>query len=159
MSDALTISEQQFERVTQPRPAADYLLTERRVPPRDAGVSLWLVDVQRQLDAIKRLPPGWNSHGAPAPNRQVVDSAEQLLKCLCAAGALPRPHVNPTPAGGVQFEWQSASRYFEIEVVAERAAQYLYCDDAAGVEKVGEVFEDEPLEEVLACIRLVAAGQ
>ena len=59
----------------------------------------------------------------------------------------------------MQFEWESGQRYFELEITAERAAEYLYCDDAARVEKTGDLFEGESLEEVLALISRVGTPQ
>ena len=66
---------------------------------------------------------------------------------------------SPTPAGGVQFEWEAGQRYFEIEIVGERAAECLYCDDAAHVEETGNLFEEESLEQVVAYIRSVGTLQ
>ena len=86
-----------------------------------------------------------------------LNAAWGLLSCLCQAGDLPRPHVNPTPDGGVQFEWEEGQRYFEIVVVGERAATFLYCDDEAVVEKTGEIFEDDPLDAVVAYVRRVVS--
>jgi hypothetical protein len=57
----------------------------------------------------------------------------------------------------VQFEWEVGERYFELEIVGERAAAYLYCDDAGGVEETGSVFKLESLEPVLDFVRKVGA--
>jgi len=119
----------------------------------------WLDDVRRQLQAIAALPAGWDSYGSPSPDVRVLEAAWGLLLCLCQAEGFPKPHVNPTPRGGVQFEWESGDRYFEIEVLTERAATYLYCDEAARTEEAGEVFEGKSLEPVLGYIRRVVAVQ
>jgi hypothetical protein len=55
----------------------------------------------------------------------------------------------------VQFEWEAGPRYFEIELVAERAAVYLFCDDQAAVEESGEVFEEDSLAPVLRYVQRV----
>ena len=115
----------------------------------------WLSFVRKQLQAIKSLPDGWDSYGAPRPDARLVAAARGLIECVAQAADLPQPHVNPTRSGGVQFEWESAGRYFEIEVTRQCAAEYLYCDDAAHVEETGNLFAEEPLEEVLAFIRRV----
>ena len=93
----------------------------------------WLPLVEKQLDAIALLPAGWDSNGAPSPDIHLVESARSLIKCLAQLGAVSKPHVNPTPSGGVQFEWEIDDRYFELEVVAEHAAAYFCRDGAARV--------------------------
>lgn len=132
---------------------------ERERPRDDSAACTWLPDVWKQLEAIAALPDGWDSYGAPSPDVHKLDAAWRLLVCLCDGTDLPRPYVNPTRNGGVQFEWEARERYFELEVVAERAATYLFCDDAARVEETGDVFEDERLEPVLAYIHRVGAMQ
>jgi hypothetical protein len=113
----------------------------------------WLPFVQEQLNAIASLPADWDSYGAAGSDRRLVASAIGLIECLAQAADLPQPHVNPTRNGGVQFEWEAKDRYFELEVVGERAAEYFYCDRAARVEETGNLFEAESLETVLNYIR------
>jgi len=115
----------------------------------------WLEDAERQFRAIENLPDGWDGNGASRSDARSLCAAWGLLTSLCRVEGLSKPHVNPTPCGGVQFEWENGFRYFEIEVVAERAATYLYRDDAMCVEETGEIFEDESLNGVLDFIRRV----
>jgi hypothetical protein len=115
----------------------------------------WLPFVWKQLEAIESLPGGWDSYGAPSPDANLVASARRFVDCLSQVADLPQPHVNPTRNGGVQFEWEAGERYFELEIVAENAAEYLYCDYVARAEETGNVFEGESLDEVLAYIRRV----
>jgi hypothetical protein len=87
-----------------------------------------------------------------------VEAAGGLLFLLCKDDPeLLKPHVNPTRDGGVQFEWEVGQRYFELEVEAERAATYLFCDDAKRVEETGEIFEGESHASVLDYIHRVGA--
>lgn len=153
MTPQLTISEEQIERDYEPVDCP-YTATENGPALSRAE---WLPEVRRQLAAITALPNGWDSHGAPSPDPKKLAAARGLLECLCENADLPKPHVNPTPSGGVQFEWEVGPRYFELEVVAERAATYLYCDDAAGVEETGDVFELESLKSVLDHVYKVIA--
>jgi hypothetical protein len=99
----------------------------------------WLATALDQLAAIRQLPPGWDSHGADAPIKDIVDTAERLLKRLCqeSPGWSP-PHVHPTRSGGVQFEWELSGRYFEIEVDAD-GTQFFFQDESAGIERTGEL--------------------
>ena len=115
----------------------------------------WWEQALRQLSAIARLPKGWDSHGSDSPEPQLVDAATGLLWLLCAAGDVPQPHINPTPSGGVQFEWESADRYFEIEVAAESAAGWFFQDRSARLEAEGELEAGYPIDEAVDYIRRV----
>jgi hypothetical protein len=118
----------------------------------------WMEDVAKQFRAIANLPHGWDSYGSPPPDIRKLDSAWDLLACLCGVSDFPKPHVNPTPDGGVQFDWEEGRRYFEIVLVGERAATYLFRDDEAGVEETGEVFDDDTLNRLVGYVRRVVLG-
>jgi hypothetical protein len=150
----VTATEQQIAPSAQLEIDPEYTITESRSTDSDM-VPAWLSEVLEQLRWIAVLSDGWDSHGAPAPDPNKLEGAWNLLYCLCLNTDLPRPQVNPTRNGGVQFEWELGDRYFELEVLAERAATYLYCDAAARVEETGDVFEDEALEPLRAYIRKV----
>ena len=156
-SDQLTISSRLITR--EPKCAAERLTMEDWPVIRGWTRCDWLPFVRKQLQAIESLPNGWDSYRAPSPDAILVSSARGLIECLAPVADLPQPHVNPTRNGGVQFEWESGERYFELEVTAERAAEYLYCDDAAHVEEAGNLFEGESLQDVLAFIRRVGTTQ
>ena len=141
MSAQFTISENRIERT----------VTSGNLPMPD-----WFGEVETQLNAIAALPAGWDTYSAPRPEGEILKSALWLLACLCKVERFAKPYVNPTPTGGVQFEWEKGARYFEIELVAERAATYLLRDDAVGIEESGEVFEGESLDAILAYLRRVA---
>ncbi len=157
MTEQLTITERLIQRERPPGDYVDYTVTES--PPETRLVSIWLPAAYEQLQAIASLPDGWDSHGAPSPDAKKLKAGWELLICLCENSDLPKPHVNPTRNGGVQFEWEAGDRYFELEVVAERAATYLYSDNSAGVEETGDVFEEESLKPVLDYIRSVETPQ
>lgn len=150
LSDDLTISSQFISREERSSSLPGFLAGESR--PIGVGEDRpdWLLFARKQLDAIASLPEGWDSHGAPSPDLRLVEAARGLIECLSHSPALPQPHINPTRAGGVQFEWEAGARYFELEVVAERAAEFLYSEEDTGVEITGDVFEEESLDQVLA---------
>ena len=75
----------------------------------------WLEQAARQFQAIANLPDGWESY-APPPDVEKLEAGWRLLLRLCQAGDLPKPHINPTRNGGVQFDWEEGPRYFEIEM-------------------------------------------
>jgi len=156
-SDQLTISSRLIERGAQPDYRAECVATEDW--PVSAGESQWpwLPFVRKQLQAIASLPEGWDSYGAPSPDARLVASAQGLIECLAQVADLPQPHVNPTRNGGVQFEWEAGDRYFELEVVAERAATYYWRDHSKAEQKEGTVFEGDPLDTVLDYVWRVGA--
>jgi len=157
--DQATISGGLIQQRLRPEYRAECVTAdEARIGAREPQPA-WLPFVRKQLEAIAALPEGWDSYGGASPDPRLVWGAQSLIECLAQAPGLPQPHVNPTPSGGVQFEWEVGDRYFEVEIVAGRAATYLYCDDAAGVEETGNIFELESLEPVLAFVRMVGAAQ
>jgi len=155
MSETYTITE---EHVDVPDRSAELSTSQDAQVYRTEPIQDWLDEAVKQLDAIAFLPDGWDGDGASAPSRDVLLGGRSLLECLHQVPGIPKPHVNPTRDGSVQFEWEAASRYFEIEVVAPEAATYFYQDRAAGVEHEGEIFVGEPLNGILLCIGKVAAG-
>ncbi|MFH1921740.1 MAG: hypothetical protein ABIP48_17895 [Planctomycetota bacterium] len=156
-SDQLTISSQLIERRTQPEYRAECLATEDW--PVGAGETQcdWLSFVHKQLQAIESLPDGWDSYGAPRPSASILSGARNLIECLSQAPGLPQPYVNPTRNGGVQFEWEAGERYFELEVLAERAATYYWRDHSNADQQEGTVFEGDRLDTVLEYVRRVEA--
>ncbi len=123
--------------------------------PGSAKQCEWLPFVKEQLAAIAVLPEGWDSYGAASPDPRLVDAGRGLIDRLAQDGDLPQPHVNPTRNGGVQFEWEASDRYFELEVVDERTAEYLFCDEAGRVQETGSVNVEESLVDVVDYIRAV----
>ena len=152
LSDDLTISSQFISREERSYSLPGFLAGESRPIGAGEGQPDWLLFARKQLDAIASLPEGWDSYGAPSSDPRIVEAARGLIECLSHAPGLPQPHINPTRAGGVQFEWEAGARYFELEVVAERAAEFLYSEEDTGVEITGDIFEEESLDQVLACI-------
>jgi hypothetical protein len=110
----------------------------------------WLPEALRQLDAIEELPDGWDSRGGGRPNPSFVAAARKLLTALLKAmDDVPKPHIHPTPSGGVQFHWESSSLYFEIEVLDADTAQYYFLDRGKPTEAEGQVKLGGPLDEIV----------
>ncbi|HUY32042.1 MAG TPA: hypothetical protein VMV69_04615 [Pirellulales bacterium] len=126
--------------------------------PGSAQCVGWLSIVKDQLCAIERLTPGWDSNGADSPDPRLLRAAWNLLECLCEESAIPKPHVNPTRRGGVQFEWEKGPRYFELEVDSERSAAYFFDDEIAQTESEGRISVGDPLEPILKFVQRVAEG-
>lgn len=156
-SDELTISRQFIQQVALPY----YYYGPAGVPILDWPIAAgetqcdWLPFVEKQLDAIASLPEGWDSYGAAAPNPTWINGARNLVECLSQAPGVPKPFVNPTRNGGVQFEWEAGERYFELEVVAERAATYYWRDHSKAEQQEGTIFEGDSLDTVVEYVRRV----
>lgn len=157
MSEQLTISEQSIAQAGVRDNFPCYTVNEGLQVYDRVAACPWLQEIALQLQAIAALSDGWDSYGASSPDANKVNAAWSLIVCLCESANLPKPYVNPTRNGGVQFEWEVGERYFELEVVAERAATYFYCDGDSHVEESGDIFEDESLETVLAYVHRVTA--
>lgn len=134
---------------------ADQILNFTDPPRENAAGHVWFEQAEAQLAAIAELPQGWDSQGGAPPADTTVHGAKCLLLSLCDDSELPPPHIHPTRSGGVQFEWEQGSRYFEIEVQGERAATYFYSDDKTGEETSGTLFEDESLAPLLFFIHRI----
>lgn len=117
----------------------------------------WLLEAAVQLRAIKNLSDGWDSRGAERPDAEILNSAKSLLTNLFRAADIPKPHINPTPSGGVQFDWESGGRYFEIELIDPYVAQYYYQDRDAQEASEGSIYGGEPLLELVKYLRLIVA--
>jgi hypothetical protein len=128
-------------------PAPDCICSRTGIPPCE-----WLQEVSEQIQAIADLPDNWDSYGASRANAQILKSAHGLIRALSCVEGVSKPHINPTPDGGIQFEWESRSKYFEVEVVAERAARFLFRDDDLGIEEEGNVFVGESLATIAVYI-------
>ena len=105
--------------------AAGYAITDESATTVDSS---WRGDAADRLTAIAALPQGWDSHGGDRPNQKLVQTASDLLARLAQLPWLPRPYIDPTPSGGVQFEWDRGDRSFEIAIVAENLVTFLYED-------------------------------
>ncbi|HEY5315542.1 MAG TPA: hypothetical protein VIK18_23630 [Pirellulales bacterium] len=114
----------------------------------------WLSVTRNQLRAIGTLSSGWDSHGAGPLN---PDSIERAWGLICQLSAwipgLRKPHVNPTRSGGVQLEWTSGSRYFEIEFLNANTAHFFFEDHDAHADFDATVRVGQPLNSMIAYLR------
>ncbi|MBI1900486.1 MAG: hypothetical protein HYS13_05140 [Planctomycetia bacterium] len=124
--------------------------------PPTSQLSASLPQVLRQLRATSALRRGWDSHGGSPPDARAIRGAETLIRSLARVADLPKPHVNPLP-GGVQFEWEQAGRYFEIELTGATTAQCYFEDREARQAAECVVRVGESLDAVIGYIRRVAS--
>ncbi len=123
-----------------------------RVAIRQRRVGEWLELAREQLSAIADLVPGWDSHGGAPPCTHTIQGAWNLLLSLDETGVVPKPHIYPTPGGGVQLEWEADERYLEIELLSETEAEYFYSDTKLRTEFEGTLHEGESLDELVSLI-------
>ena len=127
-------------------------VTAASLPAR--GGCAWFDQAVRQLQAIERLPDGWDSHGAGRPDLKTIQSALNVLAAMALhEETLTKPQINPTPSGGVQFDWESGPRYFEIEFVDPLTAEYYLVDREARTETEGELHVGDSLNEIIGYAR------
>jgi hypothetical protein len=109
--------------------------TDFEVITSSSGVCAWLADVLRQLDAIRNLPSGWDSHSGDAIDADIVAAAEKLATNLARFSQVQRPVVCPTSAGGIQFEWDANGAYFEVHIEDSTEAQCYFENQSPVTEK------------------------
>ena len=133
-------------------PAAAFEASSETTPFYTVG---WLGDAMRQLDAIQNLPDGWDSHNASRPDSMAVHNGAALLASLLEVDKrLPKPRIDPTPSGGVQFCWECGQRYLEIEIVDRDRAQFYFVDGDAHSEATAEFPSATPPQSVFDFIRV-----
>ncbi len=116
----------------------------------------WLSEVVRQLHAIEQLPNNWDGSGGVSIEPQTVVAARSLIELVVAnASKMDKPHISPTPAGGVQFDWDSGGRYLEIEVTDPKSARYFFEDRDGNCEAEGTILLGEPINQFVSYLRRV----
>ena len=73
----------------------------------------WARDLSSSLGELARLPVGWDTYGSPPPPLDLVWQVLRLL-VFVERTDLPLPAVVPLPGGGIQLEWETASRELEV---------------------------------------------
>ncbi len=120
----------------------------------------WFAEANRQFRAIERLQRGWDSQGGAPPNRETVQSGAALLRTLVRADAdVTKPGIHPTRSGGIQFHWESGTRYFEIEILDPRTARFYYVDNDVHAETEGNLQVGDSVEQILRLLGAVERGQ
>ena len=87
----------------------------------------WARDLSSSLGELARLPVGWDTYGSPPPPLDLVWQVLRLL-VFVERTDLPLPAVVPLPGGGIQLEWETASRELEVEFHPNGSARFLAAD-------------------------------
>lgn len=80
--------------------------------------------LRSRLLELWALQPGWLDGAGEAIDRAVLRRVQLLLDQLTSR-AVPRPHVFPTPEGGVQLEWSRAPREISVTLQPDEVAYAL----------------------------------
>ncbi len=90
--------------------------------------------VLKELDDLKELQANWNGYGASPIDREIIQTAKNLVVSLPAV-QIAAPQVVPMTRGRLQFEWHRGSRSLELEFESPTTLHYLKCDPAEALEE------------------------
>ncbi len=96
----------------------------------------WVMDAAKKLEALGKLPPGWDSYGGltlDANARRLTVSALGWL----GNQDLPVPAVVLGSGGSVQLEWKAKGRELDIELGKNETIQFVK------VKEGGDILEGE----------------
>lgn len=91
----------------------------------------WLANVLDEIDQLAKLPAGWDSNGAGAPDPKLVAAGRDLIGLIAdPVKRLPAPTVVTTSrSGGIQFEWGVYDGvYCELECVTPDEIEFYFVD-------------------------------
>ena len=99
----------------------------------------WRADVDAvspfvQLDALSKLPAGWNGYGAEPIDPAIIAAAARFLADL-PLDAVGPPRVVPMTRGRIQLEWHRGERSLELEFEDAESLHFLKWDPEAGIEE------------------------
>jgi len=110
----------------------------------------WFEPVARRISELARLPAGWDTYGARAPEPEAAAAALRILSGVMEPGT-PIPQIVPTSRGGLSLEWHTRGISLEVDVFA--SGEY-----AAAFERIssGEEQEIDPTPDVAPLRELTA---
>ena len=115
----------------------------------------WLDLVMDDLETFHQRPPDWRDEDGEWPRSKLVETAAILVHTLSTMRRLPRPFIAIDEDGSVLISWFAGDRSLDVKVVAERAVSYEYVDAETEEQLVGEVFEDDSLQQLVQMIATV----
>jgi len=83
-----------------------------------------------RLSELAALPDGWLGGDSETIDLNAIEFARDLLSAI-TEDSLPEPMVFPTPEGGIQLEWASASTHAEITIDPSLTAITAYRLDSS----------------------------
>ncbi|MCP9491032.1 MAG: hypothetical protein MSC31_14340 [Solirubrobacteraceae bacterium MAG38_C4-C5] len=108
--------------------SSPYIATSRRILIEAEIAPPWIAAVERRINELLLLPPGWDTYGAQPITVENVLLALSLLERLVDLDS-PAPIIVPTVAGGIQMEWEFDRTAVEVRV-DEGGAWFFVGDDS-----------------------------
>lgn len=89
----------------------------------------WLKQKLRDLQALCRLPPNWDSYDAAPVNRDAISHAIQRLEMI-ARITTEEPSVLASPSGTPLLSWtnKGGNTVFELEFLSDGTVNYALTD-------------------------------
>ncbi len=107
----LTPDTNAFEMFDEGNPASHARIVEEGLEE----ATNWLPDLLKRLATLKNLKQNWDGeNGLPV----IDDCADEAIAILVMASErdTPKPHISPTPDGGISFEFSKAGRELGLDV-------------------------------------------
>jgi len=94
----------------------------------------WVLEAARKLEALGRLPPGWDSYGAKPLD---PDARRLTLYVLGWLGTkeLPVPAVALASGGAVHLEWHSAGKELDVGLGEGAGIEYVKVHPSGEIEE------------------------
>ena len=115
-----------------------------------------MITPDQQLDDLASLQPNWDGEDALVIDPAIIAAARSFLKRL-PDDLVSEPLVIPCPAGTLQFEWESESRYLELEFETPTTIRYLRQDSEGDLDEE-DVFDIEDTDRAVSLIRWFEAS-
>lgn len=94
----------------------------------------WVFGVVRRLEALDRLPAGWDSYGGRTLNPEARRLTVQTIHLLDKED-LPVPNVALGSRGTIQLEWRFGGKELDIDVGSEDDIEYVKYDCQGNVQE------------------------
>jgi hypothetical protein len=91
------------------------------------SASIWMPHALGSVEQLRELPDNWDGYDAPPVSPLALEEATRLLLRLEGLD-VPPPHISAIPGGGVQIEWDTATRGLEVEVSGDGNLGYALYD-------------------------------
>ena len=117
---------------------------QRKLLPPQWTVKEKFNEVFKKIGHIATLESNWDSYGSKPIETDCISRGISILKDLLqwreeAGLKITAPFVAPLSNGGIQFEWEKDTRYFEVSILPKSPViNYLAMDEAPEGELVVE---------------------
>jgi hypothetical protein len=94
----------------------------------------WVMDVAKKLEALGRLPAGWDSYGGLPLDPNAKKLAVSVLGWL-GGEELPVPAVVLGSGGTVQLEWRANGKELEVELGKDNSIEFVKVNPNGDIEE------------------------